>query len=245
MPKSQFDPLEFNQVTGEPYLRLPAPHDNIIITPPRMSDAPAMVLNMSDPRIYSWLESPPHPYLPQDADHWLTKIKAESDRAIEKLQRASVERPDGPLILVDESPVRTIREVQEDGSELFLGDIAIIRERWLDLEDKEAKQALTKANEEREVGDPAIVWCFGDYLAASHHGKGIMTAVVQKFIRDWAVPRMGVRQLRVETFSDNKGSKRVFEKSGFVHEKTVPVNKVLNSGRTITAMDILWWKASQ
>ena len=86
---------------------------------------------------------------------------------------------------------------------------------------------------------------YPDYLAASHHGKGIMSAVVQTFIRDWAMPRMGVRQIRVETFADNVGSRRVFEKNGFILEKTVPVNKVLNSGRTITAMDILWWKASQ
>ncbi|RPD82432.1 hypothetical protein L226DRAFT_25951 [Lentinus tigrinus ALCF2SS1-7] len=245
MSKSQFHPLQFDEKTGEPYLRLPAPYDNIVITPPRMSDAPAIVSNMSDPRLYVWLEGPPHPYLPQDADYWLTNIKAETDLAIEKLRRASVEKPDGSLILVNESPVRTIREIQEDGSELFLGDITIVRERWPDVEDQEAKQALANANAKRELGDPEIVWCFGDYLAASHHGKGIMSAVVQTFIRDWAVPRMGVRQLRVETFADNVGSRRVFEKSGFVHEKTVPVNKVLNSGRTITAMDVLWWKASQ
>ncbi|RPD55857.1 hypothetical protein L227DRAFT_295215 [Lentinus tigrinus ALCF2SS1-6] len=245
MSKSQFHPLQFDEKTGEPYLRLPAPYDNIVITPPRMSDAPAIVSNMSDPRLYVWLEGPPHPYLPQDADYWLTNIKAETDLAIEKLRRASVEKPDGSLILVNESPVRTIREIQEDGSELFLGDITIVRERWPDVEDQEAKQALANANAKRELGDPEIVWCFGDYLAASHHGKGIMSAVVQTFIRDWAVPRMGVRQLRVETFADNVGSRRVFEKSGFVHEKTVSVNKVLNSGRTITAMDVLWWKASQ
>ncbi|KAI0698400.1 hypothetical protein C8T65DRAFT_660634 [Cerioporus squamosus] len=164
MSKSQFHPLEFNQMTGEPYLRLPAPFDNIIITPPRMSDAPAVVSNMSDPRVYVWLEGPPHPYLPHHADDWLSKIKAETDLAIEKLQRASVEKPDGPLILVNESPVRTIREVREDGSELFLGDITIVRERWPDIEDQEVKQALARANGKRELGDPAIVWCFGGTL---------------------------------------------------------------------------------
>ena len=82
-----------------------------------------------------------------------------------------------------------------------------------------------------------------DYLASSHHGKGIMTAVLRTFIHEWAVPRMGVRQIRVETFADNIASRRVFEKLGFTYEKTVPVQKTLNSGRTIDAMDILWWKA--
>ena len=70
-----------------------------------------------------------------------------------------------------------------------------------------------------------------------------MTAVLRTFIHEWAVPRMGVRQIRVETFADNIASRRVFEKLGFTYEKTVPVQKTLNSGRTIDAMDILWWKA--
>ena len=82
-----------------------------------------------------------------------------------------------------------------------------------------------------------------DYLAASHHGKGIMSAAIGTLIRDWAVPRMGVRQIRVETFVDNIGSRRVFEKNGFVYEKSVPMHRVLNSGRVIDGMDILWWKA--
>ena len=82
-----------------------------------------------------------------------------------------------------------------------------------------------------------------DYLAASHHGKGIMSAAIGTLIRDWAVPRMGVRQIRIETFVDNIASRRVFEKNGFMYEKTVPMNRVTNSGRLITGMDILWWRA--
>ena len=72
-----------------------------------------------------------------------------------------------------------------------------------------------------------------------------MSAAIGTLIRDWAIPRMGVRQIRVETFADNIGSRRVFEKNGFVYEKTVSVNKVTNSGRVVNAMDILWWKAER
>ena len=82
-----------------------------------------------------------------------------------------------------------------------------------------------------------------DYLASSHHGKGIMSIAVKTLIREWAVPRMGVRKIRVETFGDNIGSRRVFEKNDFVYEKTIPLTKVLNSGRTVDSMDILWWNA--
>lgn len=82
-----------------------------------------------------------------------------------------------------------------------------------------------------------------DFLASSHHGKGIMTAAIKTFIHEWALPRMGVRQIRVETFSDNTGSRRVFEKLGFTYEKTVPIRKTLNSGRIIDGMDVLCWEA--
>ena len=161
MPESQFHPLQFNPETGEPFLRLPIPHNNIIITPPRMSDAAAIVKNMTDPALYIWLTGPPHPYLPKHAEYWLDKIKAATDASFEKLRRANEEQPEGPPILVDESPVRTIREVREDGSELFLGDIALLREMWPDEEDRELKKTLTEANAARELGDPEIVWCIG------------------------------------------------------------------------------------
>ncbi|OSD03197.1 acyl-CoA N-acyltransferase [Trametes coccinea BRFM310] len=244
MSTTQFDPLQIHPKTGELFLRLPSPHDNIIITPPRMSDAPTIVSYMNDPALYYWLEGPPFPYLPQHAEEWLTKIKTDTDAARERLDRANEEHGDAPPVVVPCWPIRSLREVREDGSELFIGDITLVRERWPDLEDKEAKATLERANAAKEDGDPSIVWCIGDYLAPSHHGKGIMTAAIRTLLDKWAIPRMGVRQIRVETFTDNIGSRRVFEKLGFVFEKTVPLERrVLNSGRRIEGMDILWWKA--
>ncbi|KAI1788791.1 acyl-CoA N-acyltransferase [Ganoderma leucocontextum] len=240
---SHFHPLQFNPTTGEPFLRLPAPHENVIITPPRMSDGPAIVANMSDPAIYVFLEGPPFPYLPEHADQWLTSITNGTDAAFVTLKHAIEEKPDEPPILLEHPPVRIIREIREDGSDLFLGDIMFVRERYPDMDDKELKETLLQRNAGRTLGDSEIVWCIGDFLASSHHGKGIMTAAIRTFIRDWAVPRMGVRKIRVETFSDNIGSRRVFEKLGFTYEKTVPIRRTLQSGRTIDGMDILWWKA--
>jgi hypothetical protein len=52
---TQLHPLQLNPITKEPFLRLPAPHDNIIVTPPRLSDAPDMVIAMNDEHIYPWL----------------------------------------------------------------------------------------------------------------------------------------------------------------------------------------------
>lgn len=71
-----------------------------------------------------------------------------------------------------------------------------------------------------------------------------MSAAVRTILHEWAIPRMGVRKMRVETFLDNVGSLRVFEKNGFVLENTVRVTKVIPSGRTIEGMHVLYWKAT-
>ncbi|KAH9944275.1 acyl-CoA N-acyltransferase [Epithele typhae] len=243
MPQSQYHPLQFNPQTKEPFLRLPSPHEHIILTPPRTSDGPAIFSHMSDPRVYSWLEGPPFPYRPEHAEQWISMIKKDADAALEVLRIASEADPDAPPVLVSACPVRCIREVRDDGSDIFLGDIAILRERWPDESDEDAQKALKDPNYERPLGDPEIVWCFGDYIAASHQGRGIMSVAIRTLIHEWAVPRMGVRQIRVETFEENLGSRRVFEKNGFVYEKTTPMERKLESGRLVKGMHILWWKA--
>ena len=166
MSQPQFQPLELNPTTGEPFLRLPSPHSNIILTPPRMSDAPAIVSHMNDPKVYYWLEGPPFPYLPEHAEQWLAKVKNGTDAVLQVLQRASEEDPHAPPILVSEPPVRTLREVREDGTDVFLGDIAILRERWPDMDDGDAKNALKQPNADKELGDPEIIWCIGGEHAA-------------------------------------------------------------------------------
>jgi hypothetical protein len=63
-------PLELNDRTGEPFLRLPAPFQNIIITPPRSEDVPSIVRALNDPRVYKTLSGPPFPYLEEHATAW-------------------------------------------------------------------------------------------------------------------------------------------------------------------------------
>ena len=161
MSKPQYRPLQLHPKTGELFLRLPSPHDNIIITPPRMSDAETIISYMNDPALYYWLEGPPFPYLPEHADYWLNQVKEGTDAAIAELERANAEHPDGPPVIVSSCPVRCLREEREDGSDVFLGDVTLLRERWPDLEDRELKESLAKPNAERPIGDPDIVWCIG------------------------------------------------------------------------------------
>jgi len=69
--------------------------------------------------------------------------------------------PDGPLKLVGGCPVRHIREVLRDGTDVYLGDIGITRAVMEEVLDPEERKKVAQANNERAVGDPSIVWTFG------------------------------------------------------------------------------------
>ncbi|PCH34023.1 hypothetical protein WOLCODRAFT_94664 [Wolfiporia cocos MD-104 SS10] len=238
MYHSQLHPLQIDPTTGEPFLRLPAPLQNIIITPPRLSDGASIVPILNDNAVCRWLQGPPYPYLPSHAESWLAAAKNDSDVILNELERAS---KDGPLKIIDACPVRILRETNANGPDTFLGDIFLHRCQY-PYEEPTTKQELSAENARKEVGDPTIVWCIGDYLASSHHGRGIMSTALKTLLTAWAIPRMGVRRIRAETFRGNVGSVRVFEKNGFVLEKTVDHGEVTTSGKRIDGAHILWWE---
>ena len=75
-----------------------------------------------------------------------------------------------------------------------------------------------------------------DYLAKSHHGRGIMTAVIGAFVNGWIIPMMGGRIIRAGSYVGNTGSIRVFEKNGFatdqiVYRESVNVNGDVHAGQ--------------
>ncbi|KAJ6577058.1 acyl-CoA N-acyltransferase [Mycena vulgaris] len=228
----QLHPLEVNPQTGEPFLRL-ASHKNIILTPPRLSDAPFLVELLNDERVYHWLVSPPYPYLPEYAEWWLNEIKSASDKLLAELEAV---RYDETLKIVDDCPVRHIREVREDGTDIFLGDIAfnLAKYPW-ELE------GTGKDSQERPRRDPSDpdIWTVGDYLAPSHHRQGIMSDAFQTLLHQWGIPRMGVRRMTVTTHAGNKASVRVFEKNGFTFQKTI--DRVLDVRGTMWGVHVLDW----
>ncbi|RDB29408.1 hypothetical protein Hypma_015951 [Hypsizygus marmoreus] len=224
MANPQLHPLEVNPRTGEPFLRL-RKHKNVILTPPRSSDIPENIRYLNDPHVNDMLSGPPVPYLLEHAEAWYKVISTPSEETLAAIEAAR-DMPD--LITVRHCPVRVIREVKEDGEDVFLGDIGLLRfdeGRLLAPDglqaDDEQKAKYVNANIERPVGDPEIVWSIGDYLAPSHHGRGIMTDVLETLLWDWAVPRMGVRRICASAFEGNHGSIRVFERNGFTVTKTV------------------------
>lgn len=86
---------------------------------------------------------------------------------------------------------------------------------------------------------------FVDFVAGTHHGRGIMTAAVKTLMQGWMIPRMGARKIRAETFIGNIGSTRVFEKNGYVLESIISGEVVTNCGEKYSGHNILWWRASE
>ncbi|KAJ7132354.1 acyl-CoA N-acyltransferase [Mycena epipterygia] len=204
------DALELNATTGEPFLRLPAPFADIIITPPRMRDVEPSVVIMNDPSVFTWMGiRGGSSYTSARAEGWLTKIKAETDAIMAELRAA----PTGPA---SGSPVRHLREVQADGTDIFIGDVGLVRSSWTEVLDAEERARFVAENNARTAGDPDIAWHVGYYLAPSHQGRGLMTAAVGAIIAQWGVPCLNARRIRSSAFEGNQGSLKVLLKNGFV-----------------------------
>jgi len=165
------------------------------------------------------LQGPPYPYLQEHTDWWVDKHRSLCYEALRELEEEQKINPDGPLKIMESCPVRSIREVKADGTDVFLGDVGFDRCGYDELDatadaDLEKKR-LVDANRARKKGDPCIVWTFGDYLAATHHRQGIMTAAVAALLKDWLIPRCNAHIVRAYTFGGNNGSVKVFQRNGF------------------------------
>ncbi|OBZ68613.1 hypothetical protein A0H81_11663 [Grifola frondosa] len=134
-----YHPLQLNPDTGEPFLRLPSPRENIIITPPRMSDALSIVSILNDPPVCRWLDSPP-----------------DTDAILQELELASKEDPEGPPRLMNACPVRMIREVKDDGSEVYLGELTLDRCGYPDVRDWQERERLCRENAEKRPETPGL-----------------------------------------------------------------------------------------
>ncbi|KIJ38427.1 hypothetical protein M422DRAFT_104847, partial [Sphaerobolus stellatus SS14] len=209
--------LQLHEETKEPFLRLPPPHSNIILTPPRVNDEEisAIVSILNVEKVTKWLQGPPFPYKPEHAKYWLEENKQSTDAIIKEIESKE------PGYFIGGCPVRILREITEDGREIFLGDCGIDAWGFEEIADQEERKRLVEENSKKEPGDPDKEWSFGDYLAPSHHGKGIMSLTIKTLLDQWIIPRMGAKKINATAFNGNIGSVRVFEKNGFVLEKTL------------------------
>jgi hypothetical protein len=114
--------FEVDILTREPLF-----HHIIIITPPRLGDAEAIVDILNDPRIYPTLKGPPFPYEHHHAIEWLLKVKTGTDevgthtKCSHKLYERIVRR-------TTRQNHQIIRQINQDGTQTFLGNCGI--DRW-------------------------------------------------------------------------------------------------------------------
>lgn len=213
-----------NATTHEPYIRLPHPLSNFIVTPPRDSDVEAFTLQMNDPNVTTWLSSLPSPYLLEHARERLdTFTKKYTAQHLAELEAAADDQS-GRSGAVGGLVTNTVREVLEDGSEVMAGTLWFRRSGEMrvcvgaDVTAEEAER-LSKENLARPNGDPEIVWMYGNHLATSHHGRGITTVLLRTLLHEWAVPRMGVRKMSAGAIQGNEASVRVMQKNGFKYRE--------------------------
>lgn len=70
-----------------------------------------------------------------------------------------------------------------------------------------------------------------------------MTAAIGTYIKEWAIPYLNAHTIVALIFADNRGSRRVFEKNGFVHTGSTALDVDLSHrGREDTTVDVLRWE---
>jgi hypothetical protein len=149
--------LQHNTKTNEPFIPLPAPYSSIRLTPARLDDADAILPIMNNPEVYMNFATPPFPYLREHCDVWLQDRVRDYEKSL-----IHIKNVDGEVGFLDEFPLRHIREVAPDGTETFLGDIGLIREKgFIEIQDSEARAARSITNVNLPPGDPDIVWTIG------------------------------------------------------------------------------------
>ncbi|KAI6149538.1 hypothetical protein BKA82DRAFT_995189 [Pisolithus tinctorius] len=208
--------LQINPVTNEPFLRLSSPHENIIITPPRVGDDEHLLVLFSDIRIAAWLYPISIPFTRAHAQAMLREAKDEADALLNTKCSPNTGHTNSHPRFVGGCPVKCIREVRNDGTDVFIGYITVHRGVYEDVPDETKRRTIMEENEKKPVGDPSIRWSIRNVLLPDYHGRGIMTSVIGQMVHGWIVPRMNGRYIVAFTFASNIGGERVLEKNGFV-----------------------------
>lgn len=155
--------MEFDS-NNSPFLRLPAPHSNIILTPPRDSDGDAVIEILSDPRVYMNLAGPPFPYGQKEWDEWFPIIEKGAHDALLELREVEKAKKEGGsgTIWVKGASVNAIRELDPVTSEQkFIGIIGIDRRDFVFHDGNKETQMRKEENFAFEAGNPGITWELG------------------------------------------------------------------------------------
>lgn len=157
-----------NPVTQEPYIRLPSPHDSIIITPfrePNEADESVMVSSMNDPLVGTWLISPPYPYTPDDARNWINLNLPPCEQILEQAKTQQY---------VAGCPFRCIREILEEDEQgikrdVLIGGVDVVEHPFVEFAEGSAeREDGVRRNGQFEVGSEEKVWGIGGMLLLSY-----------------------------------------------------------------------------
>jgi len=82
------------------------------------------------------------------------------------LQQLEDAKDNPTLITVGDCPVRSLREVKDDGTDIYIGDLEVMRCMRGELMGQGAvdwanKDALEERNNSIAVGHPSIIWSMG------------------------------------------------------------------------------------
>ncbi|KAL4247219.1 hypothetical protein ABKN59_007933 [Abortiporus biennis] len=217
-PPTKASVLQWDAQTNEPYIRLPHPYSDFIVTPTRPSDISDIMSIFNDPRVYQWLTFIPHPFTQEHATQWVLDMKRKSDSIMDGVS---------PILslsqghIMDGCPVHVLRKVLPDGRYAFVGNISFKRCRFWYVEDEKERSRLAYENETKPIGDPGIVWSLSVHLLPTHHSQGLMTTAARYLITEWMIPRAGAEIFLVDIFEANIGSMRMAVKVGFVLQETL------------------------
>lgn len=177
--------VHYNRLTKEPYLRLPTPLSNIIITPHRLENidetATALAEILNDPQVYLWLEGTPYPYQHEDGVKWIKANCKENEDVLSALRRyleqhESISNSKSAAVAskqdreyLDSCPFTCIREVLEEDAasgtpvkDRLIGDMKLARYTFYEHpHDSEERSVAQRRNNALPTGDENIIWVLG------------------------------------------------------------------------------------
>lgn len=165
--------VHFNSRSQEPYLRLPAPHSNIILTSHHLEHLEetyaTLIETLNDPRVYPWLEGSPYPYFREDAEQWVNLVYNENKEVLESLRAEFSEGSMGAHRFYDVSPFSCIREVVDQDPvtgdpirDVFIGTIGLTRYSFYEYPcGSEEREEAQRKNDALPTGDGKIIWGIG------------------------------------------------------------------------------------
>jgi RimJ/RimL family protein N-acetyltransferase len=191
------------------------------------------------------LAGPPFPYGRKEWDDWSAILERASKDTLAEWREVEKTRKEGGngRQWVNGAPVTAIREVDPvTGEQKFIGSIDVTRHNYTFHGVHEENQRKQDENDALAAGNPEIDWSVGcescplhssydvqnllifwiDYLAPSHHGRGIMSVALNTLLHDFCVPYMNAHLVTVSYFEHNPASRKVLERNGFVFDQMKP-----------------------